>query len=55
MEKVVKEIQTILSALDKKTQMNVIKECASTIGTPEWQEAVKELIRRMDELDKKQI
>ena len=48
MENEVKKIQEILSSLDENTQMKVIIECASKIGTTEWQEAVKELIKRIE-------
>jgi tryptophanyl-tRNA synthetase len=50
MEKEVEKINEILSILDKDTQMKVIAECASRIGTTEWKEAVKDLIKRMANL-----
>lgn len=48
MENQKKEIQSILSKLDENTQMKVILECASKIGTKEWQEAIDDLMKRME-------
>lgn len=50
MEESVKKITDILSELDKKTQMKTIVECVSKIGTLEWQEAIKELIKKIENL-----
>ena len=52
MEKEVEKINEILSILDKDTQMKVIAECASRIGTTEWQIAIHDLNKRMDDLKK---
>lgn len=48
MEEKVEKINEILSQLDENTQLEVIAECASKVGTTEWQEAVKELIKRIE-------
>lgn len=50
MENEVQKIEEILSQLDKDTQMKVLAECASKVGTTEWQEAIKELIKRMENI-----
>ena len=50
MEKEIREIYEILLTLDADSQMKVISECASRIGTIEWQEGVKELIKRIENL-----
>ena len=47
----IEKIQEILLKLDENDQMKVISECASKIGTEKWKEEVKELIRRMEELN----
>jgi hypothetical protein len=47
MENKTKEIQSILSGLDKNEQMKVIIECASKVGTQEWKEAIDDLMKRM--------
>jgi hypothetical protein len=49
-----KKILEILSELESDKQMQVIIECASNpnIGSKEWQEAVKDLMQRMEKLDK---
>lgn len=52
MKKEVEKINEILSMLDKDTQMKVILECASKIGTTEWQIAIHDLNKRMDDLKK---
>lgn len=50
MKNEVQKIQEILSQFDENTQMKVIAECASKVGTIEWQEAIKDLIKRMGNL-----
>lgn len=50
MKEKIEKINEILSELDENDQMKVIAECASKIGTTEWQEAIKELIKRMENL-----
>lgn len=52
MKTAVERIQEILLELNENQQMNVISECASKIGTEKWKEEVKELIRRMKELNR---
>ncbi len=47
MENQTKQIENILSKLDENTQIKVLLECASKIGTKEWQEAIDDLMKRM--------
>ncbi len=47
MEKQTKEIENILSKIDENTQIKVILECASKIGTKEWKEDIDNLMKRM--------
>lgn len=47
MENEIEKIQYILKNIDEETQKKILLECAQKLGTNEWQEAVKELMRRM--------
>ena len=53
MENEKKKIIEILSGIEDKIQMEIIMEYASKLGSIEWQKAVKDLIKRMDELNNK--
>ena len=46
MEKILK----ILQNYDEETQKKLLLETAATIGSTEWQQAVKDLIARMENL-----
>ncbi|WP_162304619.1 hypothetical protein [Maribellus luteus] len=52
MEDKIKQILEIVDELDESKKQTILLECASRIGTPEWAEAVKDLIRRMENLNK---
>lgn len=47
MKEKIEKINEILSELDENDQMKVIAECASKVGTTEWQENINDLMRRM--------
>ena len=47
-----KKILEILKGYDEENQKKLLLETAATIGSTEWQEAVKDLITRMDKLKK---
>ncbi len=53
MEDKVNEILELLKENDETSKKKILLECASKIGSKEWEKAVKDLWRRMEELDKK--
>ena len=53
MEQKIKEILELLKENDDETKQQILLECAATIGSPEWADAVKDLWKRMEELNKK--
>lgn len=48
-----KKIIEILKECDENTQKEILLECATSIGSEEWQEKIKDLWGRMESLDKK--
>lgn len=52
MEEVTK-IMGILAGNDKANQKKILLECATRIGSTEWEEAIKDLWERMEKLEKK--
>ena len=53
MEKKINEILEIIKNEDVKTQQKLLMECASKIGTKEWQDSVNDLWKRIEKLDEK--
>lgn len=47
MENIIKEIQGLLRNQEAEKQKRILMECASRLGTEEWQKAVKDLMERM--------
>jgi len=47
MNESVKKILEILSEYEGKKQQEVFVECASKIGTKEWQDAIEDLMKRL--------
>lgn len=52
METKIQKIMNILSEYDSETQMKIITECVSEIGTKEWQEKINDLIKRIEKIKK---
>lgn len=50
MEKLKIELEQLLNGYPEVEQRKALMEAASRIGTKEWQDEVKELIRRMNDL-----
>jgi len=44
----IEKIMGILSEYDSEEQMKIITECVSEIGTKEWQEKIKDLMKRIE-------
>jgi hypothetical protein len=53
MEKEIEKIMAILVGKDEPTKKKLLLECAVRLGSKEWEEAVRDLWKRMEELDKK--
>lgn len=53
MEKKVNEILELLKENDDNSKREILLECASKIGSKEWADAVKDLWKRMEEIEKK--
>jgi len=53
MDNKVNEILELLKENDDNSKRQILLECASKIGSTEWAEAVKDLIKRMAEIEKK--
>lgn len=54
MEEKINAILELLKENDEKSKQRILLECAAKIGSPEWAEAVKDLWKRMEDLNKKQ-
>lgn len=54
MKQKIDEILELLKENDDKTKQEILLECVAKIGSPEWAEAVKDLWKRMEKLNKKQ-
>lgn len=52
MENKVNEILNILKYNDETSKKTILLECAAKIGSKEWEDAVRDLMKRMEELDK---
>ena len=50
MEEEVKRILEIINNSDSEKRMLIITECVSQIGTIEWQNNIKDLIKRIENL-----
>tara|TARA_R100001377_G_scaffold79737_1_gene58159 strand:- start:3 stop:158 length:156 start_codon:yes stop_codon:yes gene_type:complete len=50
MKEEVNKILEIIKNNDVKVQQTILLECASRIGSKEWQEDIKKLIKRMDKI-----
>ncbi len=48
-----KKILEFLKEFDDVRKQKILIECTSNIGTKEWQDSIKDLWRRMLELDNK--
>lgn len=49
-EEIIQQIGALIEQMEVSDQRRILLEAASRVGTEEWAEEVRELIRRMDGL-----
>ena len=50
----IKEIKAILEEQTVNSQIEILTECLSSIGTEKWRNAVNDLIKRTEDLNKRE-